>query len=136
MFGDLTGSYVLLEAMRSPRRELNLARLAQRKDRVLSESGDGVLYMQRVHLFHSILASECSSCSMPRQMDGILWKGQDWRYRSSTFVSGYSRLDHAVNIFFKLDMFLPTRSKGFHGRATREQLSFWLRSRSHSQCSF
>lgn len=44
--------------MRWPRRELNLARLAQRKDRALGESGDGpCTYMQRVHSFHSILAN-------------------------------------------------------------------------------
>lgn len=111
MFGDLTGSYVLLEAMRWPRRELNLVRLAQRKDRVLGESGDG-----------PCTCNECTlsiqSWPMLRQMDGILWKAQDATVEVlilPTFVSGYSRLGLTVNISSSLICSCQLDQKGFMG---------------------
>lgn len=109
VFGDLTGSYVLLEAMRWPRRELNLVRLAQRKDRVLGESGDG-----------PCTCNECTlsiqSWPMLRQMDGILWKAQDATVEVlilPTFVSGYSRLGLTVNISSSLICSCQLDQKGF-----------------------
>lgn len=79
MFRDLTGRYFLLETLRWAR-ELNLARLTQRKDRELDESRDGPC---TVHTTSALFPFNLGQCPGRLTESYGKRKTQRWKYRFS-----------------------------------------------------